>query len=864
MATIEDDPFAALNTKLLHEINKPRALVEFQLVKHLLKSRANANTKNDEGESLLILASKHGNYQVVKLLLTEIERESSFKFCMPVFERIMRVIRIITDHDEELRGDTTEDGIPAANWMKMFYCTARRQIDIDTDEREKKSDILLRAIRGKFAKPEEDPIYQERMELKELYSKLQRQSNYTFQGNAERAPLYDHMVPPEAFLCLWKARLKNRQHMIDLERINLKAHDGDTALHKAAAGGHLAVVKLLIKYGGNSGIQNRDGWTPIMSAVSGNHPHVFYYLAAGRQRGLRGYHKPVFHLACRCASLPILKYIFDGSGLDNVKDVDLAYQTYISGRPNVFRFLASTGFELKNSNRKSVYRKKLQKGDMIIVNGKLAHVILLVKSYKKGKAVVKGGISVRRVYLIRYFYPKHLDKEKGVYIDLDDCPSSWPEDCTLIRGTFQKVKRETADPINHPIDKLLRRKAEAKFKTLKNKFTAYEEVRWDIDTDCLLPQDWCDRFGSENGQKAANFDFKKAKKNDILEQSEALGLLPSLPDFTPCVNYIDFRTWRCKFHGHVSKYMTTLYTPGFSMQQLKEMSLGLTPRSVSKRNIGKPAKNPRIKLLYLHKDEEKLRPKPDVIPDEFGKPLFYHVDVVGMSNGRGWIMHPEHMVVTFNAAGDPTTKTAAPSWRCVQEECVDPEKGFIHAEYEITHPCVMLYKDFIFLEVVGKQKPVLVPSPSFRNLVVEGIIGSIRAGDICQVTGELIEKTKALKKIKEIQRVSTSRTPTTLRERRMAKEKFNEMVNKHQRTNSDDLKTVASAQLPLLHMIRTKNKGWIVGTHFAVYRSYGLKIPAEPLSHVHREVRQKHPKSSEELQKIPKSHLKEITSEKHP
>eukprot|EP00954_Amorphochlora_amoebiformis_P024407 1366106-Amorphochlora_amoeboformis.AAC.1 len=187
MATIEDDPFAALNTKLLHEINKPRALVEFQLVKHLLKSRANANTKNDEGESLLILASKHGNYQVVKLLLTEIERESSFKFCMPVFERIMRVIRIITDHDEELRlaqldvkhpesvcdihiytikytpifvdisinpgnltegckttsnrnhpvismpflrGDTTEDGIPAANWMKMFYCTARRQIDI--------------------------------------------------------------------------------------------------------------------------------------------------------------------------------------------------------------------------------------------------------------------------------------------------------------------------------------------------------------------------------------------------------------------------------------------------------------------------------------------------------------------------------------------------------------------------------------------------------------------------------------------------------------------------------------------------------------------------------------------------------------
>ncbi|ORY16591.1 ankyrin repeat protein, partial [Clohesyomyces aquaticus] len=51
---------------------------------------------------------------------------------------------------------------------------------------------------------------------------------------------------------------------------NFKDAGGDTALHKAAVGGHLAVVELLLQKGADFE-EGNDEETPLLGAVAGGH-----------------------------------------------------------------------------------------------------------------------------------------------------------------------------------------------------------------------------------------------------------------------------------------------------------------------------------------------------------------------------------------------------------------------------------------------------------------------------------------------------------------------------------------------------------------------------------------------------------------
>ncbi|XP_077506168.1 LOW QUALITY PROTEIN: notch-regulated ankyrin repeat-containing protein-like [Amblyomma americanum] len=60
--------------------------------------------------------------------------------------------------------------------------------------------------------------------------------------------------------------------------VNLYDHEGQTALHKSVLEGNLELVKLLVKFGADTRLANRDGWSAIHIAAYGGHQDIALYL----------------------------------------------------------------------------------------------------------------------------------------------------------------------------------------------------------------------------------------------------------------------------------------------------------------------------------------------------------------------------------------------------------------------------------------------------------------------------------------------------------------------------------------------------------------------------------------------------------
>ncbi|NXR67907.1 NARPA protein, partial [Rhadina sibilatrix] len=54
--------------------------------------------------------------------------------------------------------------------------------------------------------------------------------------------------------------------------------EGQTALHQSVIDGNLELVKLLVKFGADIRLANRDGWSALHIAAFGGHQDIVLYL----------------------------------------------------------------------------------------------------------------------------------------------------------------------------------------------------------------------------------------------------------------------------------------------------------------------------------------------------------------------------------------------------------------------------------------------------------------------------------------------------------------------------------------------------------------------------------------------------------
>lgn len=400
--------------------------------------------------------------------------------------------------------------------------------------------------------------------------------------------------------------------------------------------------------------------------------------------------------------------------------------------------------------------------------------------------------------------------------------------------------------------------------------TVYEEVRWDIGVGNLLPRSLSQQF-SNNRQSEENKEFirkghrhffskqdadekenlgfqspvrtvrfqdvrspstlglgerhkdalkkrelKLADKEQLkLEKSKELGLIPEPPMHSPSVNYIDFTSWAISF-SDLAKFFTKLKSPDvLDLPRFKNVEVKTDNRG----DI--------VKLLYRNKNGSIVPPgpktKPDIIYDELGEPLFYHVEVVlparhrGYSFNwneknlnRGWILKPEHLEIVLDAKGDSSVKNRKPSWKKIQDfgpvEDEDAEGEYYGEKYEITHPNIFLLRDRIEKEVrIGKKiEKEEMAMPNFRSMLVNGTVKAVKADSVAIITGCISEfKTEG--------------------EDIGAK-------HDHHGAHRDELqkhKTPIFRRTHKLQLIRTKEHGWVLGSHLCVTARYDIPRPAK-------------------------------------
>ncbi len=69
--------------------------------------------------------------------------------------------------------------------------------------------------------------------------------------------------------------LEERQGKINVNTFNT---EGQTALHICCSYGNLELVKLLVKFGADIRLANRDGWSPYHIAAFSGHRDIVLYL----------------------------------------------------------------------------------------------------------------------------------------------------------------------------------------------------------------------------------------------------------------------------------------------------------------------------------------------------------------------------------------------------------------------------------------------------------------------------------------------------------------------------------------------------------------------------------------------------------
>ncbi|XP_057372337.1 uncharacterized protein LOC130693226 [Daphnia carinata] len=66
--------------------------------------------------------------------------------------------------------------------------------------------------------------------------------------------------------------------------VNILGQEGDSALHRSCRQGNLDTVKLLVRYGADPELANREGWSPLhLAAHSGYHDVALYLLSLTRR-----------------------------------------------------------------------------------------------------------------------------------------------------------------------------------------------------------------------------------------------------------------------------------------------------------------------------------------------------------------------------------------------------------------------------------------------------------------------------------------------------------------------------------------------------------------------------------------------------
>lgn len=66
--------------------------------------------------------------------------------------------------------------------------------------------------------------------------------------------------------------------------VNFFDREGQTALHNSILEGNLESVKLLVKFGADIRLANRDGWSPYHIAAFSGHRDIVLYLVNAYQR----------------------------------------------------------------------------------------------------------------------------------------------------------------------------------------------------------------------------------------------------------------------------------------------------------------------------------------------------------------------------------------------------------------------------------------------------------------------------------------------------------------------------------------------------------------------------------------------------
>ncbi|KAL0182186.1 hypothetical protein M9458_021561, partial [Cirrhinus mrigala] len=69
------------------------------------------------------------------------------------------------------------------------------------------------------------------------------------------------------------------QNMTNCEfNVNSFGPEGQTALHQSVIDGNLELVKLLVKFGADIRLANREGWSALHIAAFGGHQDIVLYL----------------------------------------------------------------------------------------------------------------------------------------------------------------------------------------------------------------------------------------------------------------------------------------------------------------------------------------------------------------------------------------------------------------------------------------------------------------------------------------------------------------------------------------------------------------------------------------------------------